>query len=109
MHEIIDKKHISIFTPCHHIIEIAEPILKVENSPSNEFETQEMNIKHILSNNLDVKENRNLQTLAHLPEYAQEELFSGIAQREFEKQILELKGKKFDMDYNSVPDSDPTP
>lgn len=106
MHEIIDKKHIATFTPCHHIVEISEPMLKIEKSPSNEFETQEMNINNILSNNLNAKDNRNLKTLANIPEHIQEVIFSGIAQVQYEKELLELKGKKIDLDYQSIPSND---
>ncbi len=106
MNEIIDKKHITTFTPCHHIVEIAEPLSKIENSPSHEFETQEMNINHILSNNLQVRENRNLKTMAFIPESIQETVFDSIAQRQFEKELNELKqNKKFELDYSSVPDN----
>lgn len=109
MNEIIEIKHITTFSPCHHNIEISEPLTKIENTPSHEFEVQEMNIKHILSNNLGVKDNRNLNMHSNIPENIQEVIFSGIAQKQFEKELAENKTKKFELGYDSVPDSDPSP
>ena len=103
--EIVSKEHIRGFTPCQHIVNVAEPMETIENSPSYIFDTQDTNIKNILSNNMDKKLNQELEGKAHIPHEIQATLFSSIASRQFDKEVLEMKQDKgFGVDYESVPE-----
>lgn len=106
MIELISKEHITGFSPCQHIVNIAEPMRIIDNAPSYIFDTQDTNIKNILSNNLDKRLNQELEGKPHIPHDMQASIFSTVAQRQFEKEVQEIKqDKDFGVDYDSVPET----
>lgn len=92
------------FTPLQHILQMAEPLEKVNFQPSERLDVQASNIKNILTNALDVNDYRKLQTLANIPEESMRLMYNDMAQTQLERKMQEMRGRKFEIDYDDAPD-----
>lgn len=91
------------FTPMQHILEVAEPLDKINFLPNERLDVQASNIKNILTNALDVNDNRDLQKLASIPESSMRLMYNDMAQTQLEKKMQEMRGRKFEIDYDDAP------
>lgn len=107
MERHIRLEHLKSFTPCQYEVKPHEKLLEVKGLPDEIFDVQAANIQHILSNALDFEKVRDLSTLPFIPEQTLTSVYETIAQKEVEKGMQNLKGTKFNIDYDDVPDIAP--
>lgn len=107
MNNDVRLENLKSFTPCHHELTMSEELKEAKNLPDEIFEVQASNIHHILSNSLDHTQVRELNKLAYIPEQILENVYDTIAQKELEKGLQNLKGTKFNIEYDDVPDVRP--
>lgn len=94
------------FSPCQYVMAISEPLKKVDETPSSLFDVQEKNIKHIFSNNLDKRQSMAMEGMPLIPDDIQKKMYSNIAQRQFDKELLDIKqDKDFSVDMDEIPET----
>lgn len=99
-------KDLKKFTPLQHILQLAEPLNKIDFQPNERLDVQASNIKNILTNALDVAGYRDLQKEPEIPEHSLRVMYNEMAQTQLEKKMLEMRGRKFEIDYDDAPGYD---
>ena len=94
------------FTPMQHILQIGNELKTVDFQTDERFEVQSSNVKNILTNALSVEDCRDLQKLPEIPDASMRLMYNDMAQNMLEKKMLEMRGRKFDVDYDDVPTHD---
>jgi len=104
MSDFVKLENIKSFTPFQHELQVSEPLESVKAPPNDKFETQVSNIRFIMSNTLDNSELKRISDKAMIPDETSKVMYNEIAQKQLEKAMYEMRGKKFSKDYDEVPD-----
>lgn len=106
MTNLVEVTDIKSFTPFQHILQISEPLEKIDFQPHERLDVQASNIKNILTNALNVNEYRSLQNSPTIPEENLKSMYNDMAQSQLERKMQEMRGRKFEISYENAPGLD---